>query len=86
MQSFTALAGGNQRIRIWEKTLEFFSTVLSTLSPYHEPYETVLLFSAYVCMLCDATIRHCAVGTRCIFFVTMVCLSFLSAGFPFSFV
>ena len=39
MQSFTArmrhaLAGGNQRIRIREKTLEFSSTVLSTLPPY----------------------------------------------------
>jgi len=30
-----ALADGNQRIRITEKTLEFSSTVLSTLSPYH---------------------------------------------------
>ena len=29
-----ALADGNQRIRIREKTLEFSSTVLSTLSPY----------------------------------------------------
>jgi len=29
-----ALAGGNQLIRIREKTLEFSSTVLSTLSPY----------------------------------------------------
>jgi len=29
-----ALADGNQRIRITEKTLEFFSAVLSTLSPY----------------------------------------------------
>jgi len=30
-----ALADGNQRIRITEKMLEFSSTVLSTLSPYH---------------------------------------------------
>jgi len=29
-----ALADGNQRIQIREKTLEFSSTVLSTLSPY----------------------------------------------------
>ena len=29
-----ALADSNQRIRIREKTLEFSSTVLSTLSPY----------------------------------------------------
>ena len=29
-----ALAVGNQRIRIRKKTLEFSSTVLSTLSPY----------------------------------------------------
>jgi len=29
-----ALAGGNQRNRIREKTLEFSSTVSSTLSPY----------------------------------------------------
>ena len=29
-----ALADGNQRIRIREKTLEFSSTVLSTLPPY----------------------------------------------------
>jgi len=29
-----ALADGNQRIRITEKTLEFSSTVLATLSPY----------------------------------------------------
>jgi len=29
-----ALAGGNQRIRIREKMLEFSSTVLCTLSPY----------------------------------------------------
>jgi len=37
VQSFTAcmpFAGGKQRIRIMEKTLEFSSTVLSTLSPY----------------------------------------------------
>ena len=30
-----AIAAGNQRIRIREKTLEFSSTVLSTLAPYH---------------------------------------------------
>ena len=30
-----ATAAGNQRIRIREKTLEFSSTVLSTLAPYH---------------------------------------------------
>jgi len=29
-----ALPDGDQRIRIWEKTLEFSTTVLSTLSPY----------------------------------------------------
>ena len=29
-----AFAGGNQHIRIREKTLEFSSTVISTLSPY----------------------------------------------------
>ena len=37
MRSFTVcmpFAGGNQRIRIREKTLEFSSTVISTLSPY----------------------------------------------------
>ena len=30
-----ALTDGNQEIRIREKTLEFSSTVLSTLSQYH---------------------------------------------------
>ena len=34
MQSFTALADGSQRILITENTMEFYSTVLSTLSPY----------------------------------------------------
>jgi len=33
-----SLAGGNQRTRIREKTLEFSSTVLSTLSAYHTFY------------------------------------------------
>ena len=41
MQSFTArmslLMAANQRIRIREKTLEFSSTVLCTLSPYLRP-------------------------------------------------
>ena len=32
--TLNALAGGNQRIWIREKTLEFSSTVLSTLSLY----------------------------------------------------
>jgi len=32
-----ALAEGNQRVRIREKTLEFSSTALSTLSWYHLP-------------------------------------------------
>jgi len=36
------LADGNQRIRITEKTLEFSSTVLSTLmSPYLVDFKTV---------------------------------------------
>jgi len=33
-----ALAHGYQRIRIKERTLEFSSTVLSTLSPYHSKH------------------------------------------------
>ena len=40
MQSYCphALADGNQHIRIREKTLEFSTTLLSTLSPYLSLY------------------------------------------------
>jgi len=44
-----ALADGNQHVHIREKTLEFSSAVLSTLSPYTEKGIT-----ADVCQFCYA--------------------------------
>jgi len=48
VQSFTAhmslLMAANQRIRIREKTLEFSSTVLCTLSPYLRPLCALAVF------------------------------------------
>jgi len=38
-----ALANDSQRIQIREKTLEFYSTVLSALSPYHTTTTTTTI-------------------------------------------
>jgi len=53
-------ADGNQRIQIREKTLEFSSTVLSTLSLYLNPLQqnTILICATFTWSAGEPNLRH----------------------------